>query len=489
MPSGNRQVLLLAALVGFASLLLHGYATLFPRIQYDDFQILVQSLSWPAAWANLWVPANEHAMPLGRLSTWVLLELAGRQTLYPAVLSLQGPLALLAALALVYRFVERELGQPFHGLLAMILFGITSVYHQAIAWYAASFQVLSLDMMLLALLAAQSWVRTGRWRWLVLCAFWNALAPAWFAIGVLGGPLCCLYLWPSGDEDAPPVRGRLRLLAAALPSLGTVAFLLVSLPKTYEQILHTAHYGSRTAASSFDPLVGLLYTCRSLVDNLLLGVFGISGVACPVILVPVVLLLLVAAMAWWCWRTPAPRFVSLGTGLILLSYLLVYSARAHWYYDRVMYYTNWGRYHLLPQLGLALLVCSGLQGREKQWLVSDRGNGMTRRQVRFAAGLIAVLFLVQLPRGVIGNVCYDPDQQVVLRRIEEVDAFCHAQRLSAQAARDVLGLLAVPGCNEDDNGWDLLRGSTDSRPRSLAERRRLLSSWITTAPGRGTGSP
>src|SRR5438309_7788171 len=130
----NYPTVLLATAASVAALALYAYPLCYPLIVYDDLQMLVKSLTWPAAWANLWVPANEHAMPLGRVSTWALLQLAGRPTRYPLAISVHGPLALLAGLGLVYLFVRRELGHPFYGLAAMLLFGVTSVYEQAVGW-------------------------------------------------------------------------------------------------------------------------------------------------------------------------------------------------------------------------------------------------------------------------------------------------------------------------------------------------------------------
>src|SRR5437588_738541 len=87
-------------------------------LQQDDFQILLRSWTWQATVAHLWVPANEHFMPLGRLSTWLMVQVGGRMSTMPLAAILQGPLGLLAGMWLVYFFVRRELGQPFYGLLA-----------------------------------------------------------------------------------------------------------------------------------------------------------------------------------------------------------------------------------------------------------------------------------------------------------------------------------------------------------------------------------
>jgi hypothetical protein len=453
-----------------------------PMIVYDDFDIVARSVTWKRACDHLWLTQNEHAMPLGRLSTWALLQLAGRPTAYPQVIAFQGPLALLVALVLLARFVQRELGHPLYTLLVLVLFGVTSVYYQAVGWFAASFSVLALDMFLLALLAAQRWRKSGRLGWLLLGAGWTALAPGWFASGVLAGPLCCLYLLPSAEErhkqreaSGPswwrwPTFYGLRLV----PLLGTLAFLAFSLPRTTQQIMHLPHYDGRTALESFDPLIGVLNTCRSLVDNLTLGVCGISGVACPRFLLPVILALLTMA-AYWCGRPLRERrLLWLGLGLILVNYLLVYSARAAWPYDGNMILPNWSRYHLLPQLGLALFVGAGLPYwlRDTRWrMVSPELSGP---QVRLVKLLVLGCFLIQLPRAGFATQSYDPQQGHVLRLIEDIDARCRARHIDARTARAALGRLRFPASAYADDGWELLRGSDDPLPLSLEEARRLL---------------
>src|SRR5207249_5620990 len=117
------------------------------------------------------------------------------------------------------------------------------------SWFAASFAVLALDTLLLALLAAQGWRQTGRWYYLALSTVWAALAPAWFASGILAGPLCSLYLLAS--EQKLPRRAAL----STLPLLGSAAFLTLSLPRTADQILHLEHYGDQTAWQAFHPLI------------------------------------------------------------------------------------------------------------------------------------------------------------------------------------------------------------------------------------------
>jgi hypothetical protein len=469
-----------------AALLLYAPAVLSPALVLDDFQLLSQSWTWPIAWGNVWLPTNEHAMPLGRLTIWVLDTLTGPVTALPYVAALQGPLAVVLGMALVYLFVRRELGHPFYGLAAMTLFGVTSIYQQAVFWFSSSFSVLTLDTLLLGLLAAQAWRQTGRLLPLLLCAVCCGLALGWFASGVLAGPLCCLYLLPQEDRPAAPW---LRRGLALVPLLGTAGFLAISLPRTAEHILHLEHYQGQTAVEAFRPLNGVIYTGRALIDGLLLGQVGVTGVPCPVWLVVPLLCLLTAAAGWWLWVTPRRRLLLLGLGMILLSYLLVYSARGTWDYDRNrLYHLAWSRYHLLPQLGLTLFFVGGLP-RWQGLLRTGPDDGLARRHVWAVVVLIGGLFVVQLPRAVFGPYAFRGDntrQMAVLRKIDAVDAACREHHVGREAAIEALtypeGLgegkpatpLEIPLNATPVNGWEFLRGSPDPRPVLPEEIRRLL---------------
>jgi hypothetical protein len=262
--------------------------------------------------------------------------------------------------------------------------------------------------------------------------------------------------------------------------MGTVLFLAVSLPRTAEAILHTGHYGGQTALEAFHPLTGLVYTLRSLVDNLVLGLVGVTNVALPMgIVVPILLVIAASGVRWW-RQAPNHRLMLLGLGLIGSSYMLVYSARSTWEYQQM---TNPGfsRYHLLPQLGLVLFFCGGLPGRAGRWFTEDEHDNLNQRQRRRMYSLIGALLLIHLPRGLLCGAATSWDmvaerrnQQAVLHRIEEVDARCRQHRIDAAAAREALGRLEMPLSMGVVDGWELLRGSDDPRPLPPDEIRRLL---------------
>ncbi len=470
-----------------AFLLLHGRSLIGPVIFYDDFQILPHARTWQRTVDSLWLPQNEHAMPLGRLLCFGLDRAAGQLTNLPYWTCWVGPIGLLLAMAMVFVFVRREMGHSFYALLAVILFGVTSVYHQAVWWFAASFAVLSLDTVLLGLLAAQSWRTTGNHCYLVLSTAACLLAPTWFALGILAGPLCFVYLlfvgWVErGETHRGAIRKRpsFRTLHCLWPCLGTVLFLAISLPRTSDAILHTGHFGDRTATQAFDPLVGVGYTARSFVDNLLLGLIGVCGVALPIwVVVPVLLGAASLGLAWWRQATDR-RMMLLGLAFIGSAYLLCYSARARWDYEQ-MVEPAFSRYHLLPQLGLVLFFVGGLRGREGRWFKLCGDGQIAPRQLRFAFALIAISFLVQLPRGLL---CSSPTgwtqfaevraQQTALRRIEEVDALCRQNHLAADSVRQVLGKFEIPLAYRVGDGWNFLIGSDDPQPMPVEQVQRLL---------------
>jgi hypothetical protein len=469
-PGRRTSLPVLVALLVTATLTLYAGTLLRPMLLQDDFQILAQSWTAQRTLENLWEPQNEHIMPPGRVLTGLLVTLAGRAGLVPAVVSWVGPLGVLVALGLLYLLVVGETGRPFDGLIACTLFGVSSSYQQAVFWFAASFSVVMLDTLLLALLACQRWRRTGRVLYLDLTVLACALAPAWFASGALAGPLCCLYLLVP-DSDREPQGSFLPRSFSLLPLAGTALFLALALPRAADKINHLEHYSGRTAVESFSPMVGLVYTARSVIDNLVLGLVGLRDVAVPIPLVIVAWVVLIGLGVWW-WRSARhPRCLVLGFGIILTSYWLTYSARGTWEYEGQMTGMAWSRYHLLPQLGLALFVAGGLERTTSPF---GPTVALTRKQVWVVAGLIVLCLVVQLPRGLLAYFPANENLDLLLRRIDAVDERCRRHHISAAQAREALPKLDLGEWVSQVNGWEFLRGSDAPQPHSAEEVRALL---------------
>jgi hypothetical protein len=440
-------------------------------------------------------------MPLGRLLTFGLVSLAGNCETLPRVAVGFGPVALLAGVLLLYVFLRRELGHPFYALAGAMLFGVSSTYCQAVYWFAASFSVVAMDTLLLGLLAAQRWRQTGRSLWLDAAFLAGLLAPAWFGIGVLAGPLITLYLLAPEQDNRKRPAGATESQAQARPAaendwfrraslgpfFGTLLFLAVALPRSGEGVLHAEHYGSQTAWQAFSPLDGALSTGRSIVDSLLPGLVGATWIRVPVPLVLTLLPLVAGVAFWWWWRAPCRRLVVLGAGLILAPYLLTYSARAAWPYDGcLMYGPSWARYHLLPQLGLTLMVLGGLPAWEGRRFSLRPDGRLSTGQARFFAVALVLLFLANLPRGTL-SYPWDHSRQeqlAALRLIDETEALCIQHHISAEDARAVLPRLVIPG-NEDRehiDPWLFLHGSPAPEPHSPEEVRQRLAAALARIP-------
>jgi hypothetical protein len=454
-----------------------------PTIRYDDFNFLTHSRTWSRAFDSLWQPMNDHAMPLCRLAAAVLMQLAPGQSSIPRLAQAQGPAAVVLGMWLLYLFVRRELRHPVYGLIAMVLWGVTSAYIQSVTWYSGSFFILSLDTMLLAFLAAQAWERTGRWLHLALCVAWCSLAPAWFGGGILVGVLCTCYLLgapsqaPGGAVPAsrgagpgwPPAAAR---LPAFVPLMGSALFLAVSLPRTAAKIVHASHYQGKTVFQAFDVVSGAESTIRTLADNQVLGAIGVyraSAFAWPAALVLAGLFVGLGVL-WWrlAWNR---RLLVLGVAIILASDLLTYSARADWSYERTVH--TWTRYHLFPHLGLVLFVAGGLP-RFLAHRLTKATEGIGRREMAILLALVAAAFAVHVSRAYRSHF-YFPQQAAVLKRVERTDTYCRALGISGDTARQALGFLAFPLGYADDNAWDFLRGSPDPRPLTVEEAGRLLN--------------
>jgi hypothetical protein len=293
----------------------------------------------------------------------------------------------------------------------------------------------------------------------------------------------CLTFAPSARLKQP-----WHTLVALAPLLGTMAFLAVSLPLTASVIQHLPHYQSQnlTAVEAFQPLTGAWYTVRSVVDNLALGVFGITWVTVGSVAASLLFIALITAGAWWALRSSHRRLALLGAGLIFGSYLLIYSGRAMWNYDEVgMFTPSWSRYHLQPQLGLALLICGGLPAWDGRWFRLDASGRLTPLQARALAWLLGLCFLIQAPRGLLCYYAPNPQQAATLRLIERTSAFCKAHHISVEAARRELSDLKMPESHTIVNGWDFLQGSDDPKDWSPQEVREMLDTTTGRNPPLG----
>lgn len=445
-----RRVVVAGAAVAAATLVVHGLSLVVPGLQLDDFVILRQSRSWADTRERLWVPVNEHCWPLFRLLTMGVVWAANGAASLPLAGAVSVRVALLGTVWLVYRFVRRERGHPYHGLAAAAGFGVTAAYQEAVNWYAASPALWAAAATVLALLAAQRWVQARSWVGLAAAAGWSAVAPAWFGGGVLTGPLCALYL----------VLGE-RWRAAGVPLVGTVVYVAVALTMAGDQLLHVNHHGADSTIDAIDPAVGAVYSARSVVDNLVFGAVGVSGFTTPPAVAAVLFVGVAAGAGWWWRRAPRRDLVVLGLAFVVLHFGLIYSARAGWTYDQLR---GWSRYTVFPWMGVVLAVAGGLR--------RPADTELTTREAWRLGLLILGLMLVNLPRGVLGTPIRPAEQPRVLLQVEDMDRKCREAGIPAEAAWRVLVPLPMPGDPAFD-AYLLIHGGTgpDDVPDDEVRRR------------------
>lgn len=449
------------AVLCLASLSLHLTSLFRPQLLYDDFDIIRASWTWSETVSNLWQPMNEHSWPLTRLTTSAVVEASGhRQSWLPLLAAIPPRLALLGALLLTFRFATRHTGSQVAGVAGMVAFGITAAYQEALYWYAAHPPLWCVCCALLALTSADRWLASGRWWRLAEVGLWAFVAPCWFAGGVIVGPLVGLYLALSR-----------RRWATLVPFAGAVLFLFFSWAFAGDKINRPHHFEGKSVLQSLDPVTGAGMSARAVVDQIAVAAVGVYRVALPIPVVAVVLPLLVAIAVWWWRRAVDRRLVLAGAGFILGSDLLIYSARGEWSYAEQL--KDWSRYNVFPWFGLMLMVVGGAR-----WPAGT----LTRRQAAVGLGVAAVLFCVQLPRGMRGSAWIDPAQPAMLRRLETLDRACREHRISATAARQALSPLTteywlVQGTDDSRNCLELLWGSPAPEPHSVEEVRRLLEKW------------
>ncbi len=333
--------------------------------------------------------------------------------------------------------------------------------------------MLSLDTILLGLIAAQAWREGGGWVLATACAACCASAPGWYAGGVLGGPVCALYLLNlPGDQVTRSAPWRSRLARAAVPLLGTVAFLAVSLPRTAQSIVHAEHYQGKTVFQAFDPVAGAANTLRTLADNQIIGAIGVYRpvafewpAVCTIDAV-----LLVTTIVWW-KIVPYRRLVLVGLAIWLASDLLVYSARADWNYVRQIH--RWTRYHLFPHFGLALTFVAGLPALNHRLFVLRPSGRLSYRQVAGLLLLIGLLALCHVSRTA-GSHIHIAEATELMQEMDRIQAACRRAGISDDTARRALGFRQMPVGYRGDNAWELLRCSMKPRQISVEDAAVML---------------
>jgi hypothetical protein len=435
----------------------------------DDFAYISESRDWPTTRAHLLVPHNTHVVPIFRLWTFVLVDLAGRLESLPMAEAAASYLGLIAAMIAVGHFVAREAGQTAAGLSAMAILGISTVTHSAVTWFSAGQALWAGTATVVTVALARNWSARGGAGRFVAMVLGVILSPAIWTGGLVAGPAVLAYLFCRKPS-------RLRGQALLLTGLTLSALLLiVALSRSQLReiaIVWEAHNGLWPR-----PIQGLLHTAQALVEVCVFGNLGIDAMTTP--WQAVALLTSLAVLYAWS-RGGRGRLNTLeasGATIAIGSCLLAFTFRGNLPYSSLR---SLGWYYAIPQIG-AILFAAGW------WtaLTAPSPGKVSVGQVVRVLALVVIFCMIQVPRGqqqlVQGAPPFLPNEastfptielraararyfkaeshylQVrALARLDRVDSILSRLGASPETLRDIFGRVLIPGIHEKQVGTDAL---------------------------------
>lgn len=414
-----------------------------PSIYADDVVRIAQVRTMPLSEMAV-RPFNEHLAPLFELVTWTVWTLSGgRLTHAPLGFTLASLLPFaLCEIALVL-LVRRETLSWTAAMVGVAVFGLSWLPIETAWWYSASSFTWSLLGVLIAWNAA---LRPG-WRGTAVSLLAALAAPAFSMIGILAGPIAT-FRAIVGLKSAE--RGPLSVARAAMPLVGTSAFLLLVSLFGHREALEGSVRRNFRIWEAVGP------TLRAPITVLLPGVAGVKNLdtviphvaACIICLaVSAVLLFLVVR------RGIHAGLVVGGMGLIVLGYGLTYGARGG-----AVNLLNVQRYHLFPQVGLAMIVAA---------FVARFGNRFEHRPVaRISLCMLVALGLLFVHRAELkgrARFLRFNGQAATLAAMEHVESLCESFGVGRDQALRELAPVRNRWFDFDLNALTMIAPSRESR--------------------------
>lgn len=316
----------------------------------DDHHYLAMSADWQATKSNLFRPHNEHLVVPQRLFDFVVVAV-GRHVGIAHATQLGSTLLFVAAVALLHLVAVREFDSPLAGPVCVLLFAFSTVYSEVLTWFTASLWLIPLMLFLTGILCVQCRGIAGAIG-AACVAFCSCFS---FSIGLIVGPLLCV--WQASKVES--LRTLRSWLLITLPAVGTAAAMAIVVPFMLRWF-QTAEYlgsSSREALREFDIVAGTGNIVRVMTDFLLLRNLGIYFCLETWWLYALLFPLLPAGLVLLARRHPESWQLFPMLTVILAPYLMVYPFRSFVPYAILQ---MWTRYHLFPQMGLAMLLTGSL---------------------------------------------------------------------------------------------------------------------------------
>jgi hypothetical protein len=331
-----------------------------PTILGDDVIRLVDSIEHPLR-DLLFRTFSEHTTPLFELVSWSTWQLVGHDLRWaPLGYSVAAVVSWMLVLGLLLCWLYSETGSRTASLVVLAVVAQSPLVLETAWWYSASSFLWAIAGILLALLGASRLAERPRGA-CILITLGAAMGPAGTSVGFLAAPLAIVrgVLEPRISRR---VKGRVVLAA-----LGGLATYLVFCRLGGTDAFAAARRNNHQMA---DPILGLAYALTIPGRLLLPSVLGLpaSWAAAPI---PswlvwgagVLSMVAMGLLVFWP-RAPWNRWlVVVGAAMIYMGYGLTYCTRANrikqgLWTEAEMIYQNGGRYHVVPLLGLALILAA-----------------------------------------------------------------------------------------------------------------------------------
>lgn len=353
------------------------------RLIGDDFAYLNESRTRRALFDHLWTPHNSHVVPLFRIGTYLLCQVAGRLARLPDVNGAASYGILILVMLAAGRFVAREARDRALGLAASATLGISSVIEPSATWYSAGQTLWAALGILAMLLMLQGWRRSGGgWRLALAVASALAAAACWSG-GYLAGPSGFVYLWADG-------RSRCRK-AAVLPLLASGLAGVLALVMAGPRILKADDPAAARAGIAGRLIGGIQNSGQAIPEVLVLHNLGLEARTTPA---QGAILCLGLAASWIATRRSWPNpLEAIGAILIVAGFGLAFTFRGYLSYENLRQ-LQW--YDTIPDIGAVLAGAGWWSGLRPVAAGSIRR--LSRRGLILNAGLVLVLLGLHAPR-------------------------------------------------------------------------------------------
>lgn len=424
---------ILATIVPIIRRLLH------PAILTDDVLRLANLVERPLRELIFW-PCNEHVAFAFDLLSWTTWQAIGNDLRRaPMAYCIVSVVPWLILLVLLYRWLREGSGSKTAALVVLALVAQSPLILEIVWWYSASSFTWALVAIVVALdgagRAARRPIQSAA---IVGCA--SLLGPAATSLGHLALPLVGLrvLLTPGVMRRGGPL-----VIAAALS--GNLAYHLICTLGGLQPLTNARQHNAQMAA----PLEGLAYALTAPARVLLPSTLGVPAPWCATALPPWafwlvsgLLIALLALAILRCREAPKRTLLVLGGAMIFGGYALAYGARAglvkHGRVTEVQFLYDCARYHALPLMGMASILCAGLSSR----VLIRRCDAQTGLPA--ILGLAVSLLMMFVHRGEIerhwSHMLRHPDQKSTLAALHETERIAREHGIT----RDQLERIIAP---------------------------------------------